>query len=1149
MQVITKLKLKMRTKHILTAMVLPALFAACTADDFETVNVAGDSQRPMLSGVTLTTVDGADTRYAVEEGAAGLKFNYENGDQIGAAIIDRFEKNEKPADWGIVNGQSGVSNPFTYDASTGIWSAINSIGVGHYIFTYPYNSTNIQRFNVAYELPVIQKLYKEGSDELDLNAAIEEGNMAIYSTLLEDETDINVEAYMRNMFAYPTFRINIDNGEEVNTVSQVVLEYKSGDGFLVKSGLNHGKVYAYFGDEPSVTMYDGTTVENDHYIAKTETTNWDAVQTADLILAKTGDEAYAPNEEYGYSKYIIAKLPEGTPFEYNSNTDNKTIDVRFMIPGALKATYNGNLAMHIYTDNGIFTIPDVWQAIDFNKTTDNATRNRALARNTSYTLTLKKSAVVDGEKYIVTTVDDWNELVSEYGDSKNFTAKKPLTVEVIGEEFAFGENTEMPEVAIFKVTTPVSVKSDVTMSNVMVSNDSKDNVLTVEKGATLTTSSKFSADEVENEGTLVIDIARNANDKVVDYGGNVNFPGITAIVNKGAVKIEKAKAIATFKLYNEAGATVENKGTINISNTDEEGREADDDSSTKLYGNLGIITNDGTINIVNQFANTTEYGETKNGKAPVVNAGVINNNAGASILATDNATLTNNAVINNAGTMTNSNKRGNITNTGKDAEMTIETTSITYITNNIDEAVIVVKSVDTSNLSVENQSAFVQYTTKAATDNFKDSQINWLVVDPSVKAYTVVRTDGEQFKQITAQGDLTLSYGEDSDKKKTAIDVNELLIVEKGTLNVGSDMTVDNVNVAKNATINIPTGKTMNIGGDNLNDLKGRIIVGGTLNAENIEYSENYNVQDLGGNGKVNWKDVDAANLKEAMDAAVAYWGDNFGEYISEETYYAGNPYEVSKFAETMKVWANQNAGSASNEEQKKDIESAQSLAKALGIAAASYNDINAWLEALTTDEEHKVAMSAFTTAIDDLLNGKVADLKKAIIDDKGAFKGLTLQRDDKKFYKDQTEAYNALRLAIAKASSIDGVDTYLVKASAWALTNVEIETALSKTEGGAAYMYVWDGSIVDEAVALWTTYTSISELDAVSYSKAQTKNGADLVSWINAALSLTSTNNPNLTAIHNKLSTLEITAENANEKVGGFSSEQITLCINGLED
>ena len=91
MQVITKLKLKMRTKHILTAMVLPALFAACTADDFETVNVAGDSQRPMLSGVTLTTVDGADTRYAVEEGAAGLKFNYENGDQIGAAIIDQLD--------------------------------------------------------------------------------------------------------------------------------------------------------------------------------------------------------------------------------------------------------------------------------------------------------------------------------------------------------------------------------------------------------------------------------------------------------------------------------------------------------------------------------------------------------------------------------------------------------------------------------------------------------------------------------------------------------------------------------------------------------------------------------------------------------------------------------------------------------------------------------------------------------------------------------------------------------------------------------------------------------------------------------------------------------------------------------------------------
>ena len=226
MQVITKLKLKMRTKHILTAMVLPALFAACTADDFETVNVAGDSQRPMLSGVTLTTVDGADTRYAVEEGAAGLKFNYENGDQIGAAIIDNFDEDnpKDPSKWDIIPSQGGVCNPFTYDATAGTWTTINSIGVGHYIFVYPYNSTNILRNAVNYELPVIQELYTDEEGDVDLNAAIEKGNMAIYSTLLE-EKDLNVQAYMRNMFAYPTFRINIDNGEKVSTVSQVVLEY------------------------------------------------------------------------------------------------------------------------------------------------------------------------------------------------------------------------------------------------------------------------------------------------------------------------------------------------------------------------------------------------------------------------------------------------------------------------------------------------------------------------------------------------------------------------------------------------------------------------------------------------------------------------------------------------------------------------------------------------------------------------------------------------------------------------------------------------------------------------------------------------------------------------------------------------------------
>ena len=83
----------MKTKHILTALALPAMFAACTAEDIVSENNAlqQDARAKLSKDFVLDTNGEVESRYAVEPDGAGLKFNYEEGDLIGANLIDKYE--------------------------------------------------------------------------------------------------------------------------------------------------------------------------------------------------------------------------------------------------------------------------------------------------------------------------------------------------------------------------------------------------------------------------------------------------------------------------------------------------------------------------------------------------------------------------------------------------------------------------------------------------------------------------------------------------------------------------------------------------------------------------------------------------------------------------------------------------------------------------------------------------------------------------------------------------------------------------------------------------------------------------------------------------------------------------------------------------
>lgn len=818
----------MKTKHILTALALPALFAACTNDDFESMDFSQvQSERPMLSeDFTLKLSDSPLTRYGVE-GSSSLSFNYENGDEIGAAIIDKYLPNEKPADWEIIPSLAG-NYPFTYNASTAEWKASTRLGIGHYLFVYPYNAEDNTRGAVNYSLPTVQELYQSEDGALDLNAAVEKDNMAICAALLTED-DAVLEAKMRNIYAYPKFVINFDNGLPITTVSKVVLKYtgNAGKGFLVKGGFDHNEVWNKIFKQSEADP-DGA----DAYFNKQYSTS---------AYLRSSADGYTTME---YNPYLVAKYPKNCAVKVDNTTNNKVVEVRFMIPGEAM-THDGTsytsgvyvtnpLSMYIYTNAGVYKINDVLSAIDYKSTTSVDVKKTIVARNTSYTINLDKQFVhkATDELYVVTNIADWNELVAAYG-----AAEGDIPVAVVGDEFTFDATAKMPTKATFKVSTPVKVKGNVTLSNVTV-----DKKVTVEEGATLTTSGTFVAtDEVENNGTLNIAVYTKKN--VV-----AKYSGIKAITNNATLNIVE-KAEADFTLVNNKGAVVENKGIITVDGSNE-----------------GTINNAGTLN-TEKFKNIAPT----RANGTITNMPTINNE-GYILAVLDE--LTNEGTIVNKGEIAC--KAGTTATIVNKYLIDSQKDKITYITTN-EGKVIVYKAVPGSDIKIDNNiNGVVEYTTSNTSENFDSSIVTDVIAS---KDLSISKLGSVQNVTMNGSGKLTLP--------STSTSLTNLT-VNAGTTTLGSNITVAMLTVKKGANVTIPATLTLTAT-DMDND--GSILVSGTFATKVYEGDEKAGiVKTEGATGSVKWGYDEAA--ENAYNAAVK---NMVIEYIDETTAYVTNSYKVEK--------------------------------------------------------------------------------------------------------------------------------------------------------------------------------------------------------------------------------------------------------------
>lgn len=645
-------------------MVLPALFAACTNDDFQSaapeapVNAEG---RNLVENVTLD-LGGADTRLAYDG-----EYTWEAGDQIGACLMDVITTNYNTpnAIWrdrfDLVD-YIQTNYRFTRD-DAGLWNTEAKMLEGNYFFAYPYDANNGVRN--AYKFSAAKQTL-DGTATADLQKAYSENNSFVgYGKVEQGATEgETVKVDMLNVFGATGITIENGSGQESYTIERIVLR-----GTKVMN----------------TATVDPTSCERSTQYATQVSTPANASEFNVAQYTKDADDLYHATfntaGEYvsTWSSYdankalrdVLDYTAEGTrPIEVvidggTTIGPRGTVNVLAMVApeelDAYASATSNQAVLDIYTDKGII------RGIDLNrwyKVNDNTVSNPA--EEASNILTDKAlSGLGNGEKvkvtFDITSLDrpaemdiynnadlvnliHWNastaKEIKATLKSSNVQLTKAMFDELTGSQitkltikgsYTFTINKDVADGALNKISYDVNeVRVNGTQS--LASNIGSN--VRIQSGATVNVTKNITLNKtINNLGTL------NVNAKV-SGSGTINN-GFTMSVASGK---EIVKGVTVKNDFNNLSGTITNAGTIrNLNNT-------------MLASTWGYVINTGIIGTEAQVAALANE--------PSKNAGIIENNNGRVFLSENTynvyANGTSTTRINNNGSDADATKNGNI---------------------------------------------------------------------------------------------------------------------------------------------------------------------------------------------------------------------------------------------------------------------------------------------------------------------------------------------------------------------------------------------------------------------------------------------------------------------------------------------------------
>ena len=238
----------MRTKHLLYTMALASIFAACTQDEFETVNGADAlAGRKSIGKVTFT--EAPSTRWNVDNFNSILP---EAGDGYSLLLVDVPRQGlDGQHVYPIDNYElvSDVQTNYVFKTTDGKnFNNDAELVEGNYLFVAPAQEGKQDRKTVEITLPTEQNLSLDANGKLDPLSAIKEFAKSGYPFYIGhrflSEGGTVSQPRMLNLFAFPEITITntVRNAEHTPVLKQVILKRpKANEPFVINATLDTKK--------------------------------------------------------------------------------------------------------------------------------------------------------------------------------------------------------------------------------------------------------------------------------------------------------------------------------------------------------------------------------------------------------------------------------------------------------------------------------------------------------------------------------------------------------------------------------------------------------------------------------------------------------------------------------------------------------------------------------------------------------------------------------------------------------------------------------------------------------------------------------------------------------------------------------------------
>lgn len=592
---------KMKTKYILGALCLPAVFTACTNEEFLTENenqLAGKEAVNMVLAANYGAEDQADTRMVNNNGT----FLWDNTDVLGATyLINSTSENKIYSNNKFVNTltEASAQADFTTDATT---------VVGEYLFYYPYST------KMTNDLSGVQYSLAEPQEYDPTGEKMMKNNFMIAPKITVDGNEpgeLTLPITMRSIYAYGT--LNLKLGEILNVdgaastslssvnIQKIIIKYATSSNVHKNGKINMANVPdANLKAANLKSLREGNDPK---YKGKSD------AELRTILLAEADAELTAYNANYAQGTVLnlttgtttidqvsIACVTEEAPNGVTLSK-NGTFSTRVLLP----TVTSSNLTIDVYTNVGKCELTATAAKIKPNHTVNLANPNRNGAVD-SFTMTQFTAATDVNAISEADFIASMQQFVGQGTKSVNVTVGNfdltpaainaiPSNVNVIFKNaVSFSGDMTLENMTLAANTTNVVKSGKVTLKSVSFGVTSKFEV----KDGELVVAGVAAGNEavyVVNGGKLTVNHT-NANNEAVA----TNIYSIDA--QNGTVDIETPIVVnASGSFTVGASATVNNNATINkISSVVAKGVVNNNGTAT-VDTNAGTINNDGTLTV------------------------------------------------------------------------------------------------------------------------------------------------------------------------------------------------------------------------------------------------------------------------------------------------------------------------------------------------------------------------------------------------------------------------------------------------------------------------------------------------------------------------------------------------------------------------